>query len=244
MTRATKNALRVQRTQRTRKPVVPPQFAAAAASWGTIMPAALYRAHPALPTTSEGFGALLRTVIGMPLPICLAPTGSSLHRNAAASYWESIIALQCYQNCYHRLTRANTPASAPLRRFLSFSPWRAPARLRLKSQKSLGNPSQASAKQFCRAEMCPDKERPAGNTCRISKGLDAVWAYFCPSKPCLPLSTDGIVTLALLIAAVKKEIAQYFPDIESIFKRVSINRGQRLTSARRNRLPLRRRPEG
>ena len=162
----------------------------------------------------------------MPLPICLAPTGSSLHRNAAASYWESIIALQCYQNCYHRLTRANTPASAPLRRFLSFSHWRAPARLRLKSQKSLGNPSLAGAKQFCRAEMCPDKERPAGNTCRISKGLDAVWAYFCPSKPCLPLSTDGIVTLALLIAAVKKEIAQYFPDIESIFKRVSINRGK------------------
>ena len=185
--------------------MVPPQFAAAAASWGTIMPAALYRAHPALPTTSEGFGALLRTVIGMPLPICLAPTGSSLHRNAAASYWESIIALQCYQNCYHRLTRANTPASAPLRRFLSLSPWRAPARLRLKSQKSLGNPSQAGAKQFCRAEMCPDKERPAGNTCRISKGLDAVWAYFCPSKPCLPLSTDG-------------SILQYFPPfVNEIF---------------------------
>ena len=131
--------------------MVPPQFAAAAASWGTIMPAALYRAHPALPTTSEGFGALLRTVIGMPLPICLAPTGSSLHRNAAASYWESIIALQCY--------------------YVS-------------------------------------------------------------------------VTLALLIAAVKKEIAQYFTDIESIFKRVSINRGQGIASARHNRLPLRRRPEG
>ena len=93
---------------------------------------------------------------------------------------------------YHRLTRANTPASAPLRRFLPFSPWRAPARLRLKNQKALGNPSLAGAKQFCRAEMCPDKERPAGNTCRISKGLDAVWAYFCPSKPCLPLSTDGM----------------------------------------------------
>ena len=93
---------------------------------------------------------------------------------------------------YHRLTSTNTPASAPLRRFLSFSPWRAPARLRLKNQKALGNPSLAGAKQFCRAEMCPDKERPAGNTCRISKGLDAVWAYFCPSKPCLPLSTDGM----------------------------------------------------
>ena len=106
---------------------------------------------------------------------------------------------------YHRLTRANTPASAPLRRFLPFSPWRAPERLRLKSQKSLGNPSLAGAKQFCRAEMCPDKERPAGNTCRISKGLDAVWAYFCPSKPCLPLSTDG-------------SILQYFPPfVNEIF---------------------------
>ena len=39
--------------------------------------------------------------------------------------------------------------------------------------------------------MCPDKKRPAGNTCRIAKGLDAVWVHFCPSKPCLPLSTDG-----------------------------------------------------
>ena len=41
--------------------------------------------------------------------------------------------------------------------------------------------------------MCPDKKRPAENTCRIVKGLDAVWAHFCPSKPCLPLSIDGII---------------------------------------------------
>ena len=46
--------------------------------------------------------------------------------------------------------------------------------------------------------MCPDKKRPAGNTCRIAKGLDAVWAHFCPSKPCLPLSTDGTSGEALL----------------------------------------------
>ena len=103
-----------------------------------------------------------------------------------STYWRFYLA-------YHRLTKANTPASAPLRRFLPFSPWRAPARLRLKSQKSLENTSPAGAKQFCRAEMCPDKERPAGNTCRISKGHDAVWAHFCPSKPCLPLSIDGIL---------------------------------------------------
>ena len=41
--------------------------------------------------------------------------------------------------------------------------------------------------------MCPDKKRPAENTCRIVKGLDAVWAHFCLSKPCLPLSIDGSV---------------------------------------------------
>ena len=44
--------------------------------------------------------------------------------------------------------------------------------------------------------MCPDKKRPAENTCRIVKGLDAVWAHFCPSKPCLPLSIDGILIAA------------------------------------------------
>ena len=110
---------------------------------------------------------------------------------------------------YHQLTRANTPGGVSFRRFLIFSPWRAPAslqrnvarqhrriyadsaRLRLKSQKSLENPSLAGAYSFAGAEMCPDKERPAENTCRIVKGLDAVWAHFCPSKPCLPLSTDG-----------------------------------------------------
>ncbi len=46
--------------------------------------------------------------------------------------------------------------------------------------------------------MCPDKERPAGNTCRIAKGLDAVWALLCPPKPCLLLSTDGSVPQEVL----------------------------------------------
>ena len=107
------------------------------------------------------------------------------------------------------MTRASTPDSVSFRRFLPFSPWRAPAslqrnvarqhrreyadsaRLRLKNQKSLENPSLAGAYSFAGAEICPDKERPAENTCRIVKGLDAVWAHFCPSKPCLPLSIDG-----------------------------------------------------
>ena len=92
---------------------------------------------------------------------------------------------------YHRLTRTNTPDSVSFRRFLPFSPYWASAQLRLKSQKSLENTSLAGASSFVGAEMCPDKKRPAGNTCRIAKGLDAVWAHFCPSKPCLPLSTDG-----------------------------------------------------
>ena len=72
---------------------------------------------------------------------------------------------------YHQLTRANTPASASFRLFLLFSPWRASARLRLKSQKSLENPSLTGAKQFCRSEMCPDKERPAENTAVLSRDL-------------------------------------------------------------------------
>ena len=43
---------------------------------------------------------------------------------------------------------------------------------------------------FAGVKMCLDKERHTGNTVRISQHLDAVWAHFCPSKPCLPLSTD------------------------------------------------------
>ena len=39
--------------------------------------------------------------------------------------------------------------------------------------------------------MRPDKEGLAENTYRVVKGLDAVWAHFCPSKPGLPLSSDG-----------------------------------------------------
>ena len=56
--------------------------------------------------------------------------------------------VNCIPFRYHRLTRANKPAAATFRRFLSFSPWRAPARLRLKNQKSLENASAAGAKQF------------------------------------------------------------------------------------------------
>ena len=74
----------------------------------------------------------------------------------------------------------------------AFCPFRLGGRrLHLKKQKSLENPSLSGAGSFAGAEMRPDKERPAENTYCIVKGLDAVWAHFCPSKPCLPLSSDG-----------------------------------------------------
>ncbi len=40
--------------------------------------------------------------------------------------------------------------------------------------------------------MRSGNEKPAGNTLCIVKGFEAAWAFFCPAKPCLPLSTDGI----------------------------------------------------
>ena len=63
--------------------------------------------------------------------------------------------------------------------------------------------------------MYPDKERPAENTCRIVKGLDAVWAHFCPSKPCLPSSIDGIEISATKIphfSTLYKTAACEFPS--------------------------------
>ena len=60
---------------------------------------------------------------------------------------------------YHRLTRANTPDSVSFRRFLPFSPWLAPASLRLKKQKSLENTSPAGAGQFCRSRNVSRQEK-------------------------------------------------------------------------------------
>ena len=60
---------------------------------------------------------------------------------------------------YHQLTRADTPVTAPFRRFFPFSPWRARARLRLKNQKSLENPSLTGAEQFCRSRNVSRQEK-------------------------------------------------------------------------------------
>ncbi len=94
---------------------------------------------------------------------------------------------------YHHLIRADTPDSAPFRRFLPFSPWRASARLHLKKQKSLENPSLSGAKQFCWSGNVFRRGKTRREYCRIIKGLDEVWAHFLPSKPCLPLSSDGMI---------------------------------------------------
>ena len=61
--------------------------------------------------------------------------------------------------------------------------------------------------------MGPDKKRPTENTCRIVKGLDAVWAHFCPPKPCLPLSIDGKVSGLNLDPLVHCEIEVFSTDL-------------------------------
>ena len=114
-------------------------------------------------------------------------------------------------NAYHRSARANTPANDvfPLL-FALFALAGVSLAPKGTSLGSIGenmptppacvsktkNHSKIHRRQvrssFAGAEMGPDKKRPAENTCRIVKGLDAVWAHFCPPKPCLPLSIDGI----------------------------------------------------
>ena len=88
------------------------------------------------------------------------------------------------------MTRTSTPDSVSFRRFLPFSPWRAPAslqrnvarqhrreyadsaRLRLKNQKSLENTSLAGALQFCRSRNVPRQEKgPQRILAVLSRGL-------------------------------------------------------------------------
>ena len=47
--------------------------------------------------------------------------------------------------------------------------------------------------QFCRSRNVSRQGKARREYCRIVKGLDAVWAHFCPSKPCLPLLIDGTI---------------------------------------------------
>ena len=68
------------------------------------------------------------------------------------------------------------------------------------SQKTLENPSLAGALQFCRSRNSFSQGKPLDHTCRMVKGLDAVWANFCPSKPRLPSFIGG-----------KKQVGQPLP---------------------------------
>ena len=103
---------------------------------------------------------------------------------------------------YRRRTRARPPVGVSFRRFSSFSAWRAPARLRLKSQKPHENSSPTGAVQFCRSRNAARQGKSRGSYWRMAKGHDAVWAYFLPSmecraynalqNTCVPLSIDGM----------------------------------------------------
>ena len=61
--------------------------------------------------------------------------------------------------------------------------------------------------------MRSGNEKPAGNTLCIDKGFEAAWAFFCPSKPCVLLSTDGTYlqrekTVAIIVSlTVKGEVS-------------------------------------
>ena len=68
------------------------------------------------------------------------------------------------------------------------------------SQKTLENPSLAGALQFCRSRNLFSQGKPLDHTCRMVKGLDAVWATFCPLKPRSPSFIGG-----------KKQVGQPLP---------------------------------
>ena len=78
--------------------------------------------------------------------------------------------------------------------FLPFSPWRAP------SSKPYVSKTKKHSKihrwqvlcSFAGATNVLGQKSPVTNTCRIVKEIDAIWAHLGPSKPCLPLSIDGI----------------------------------------------------
>ena len=64
---------------------------------------------------------------------------------------------------------------------------------------------------FAGAEMQPDTERPAEHTFRMVKRIDAVWADFCPAKPCLPLFVDGKYTIIQKLPCVKSKSSSSRP---------------------------------
>ena len=48
--------------------------------------------------------------------------------------------------------------------------------------------------------MRSGNEKPTGNTLCIAKGFEAAWTYFCPSKPCVSLPSDGQIKRFIAMA--------------------------------------------
>ena len=57
---------------------------------------------------------------------------------------------------------------------------------------------------FAGAEKRPDDEKTAGNTLCIFKVFEDVWTFFCPSKPCVSLSTEGTKYYAHWLSTEKR----------------------------------------
>ena len=74
------------------------------------------------------------------------------------------------------------PVGVSLRGFLPFSPWRASARPRLKSQKSLKYPSPAGAGSFAGAEMCVQATKSPPGMLAHFQGLCGCMRAFLPVK--------------------------------------------------------------
>ena len=52
-------------------------------------------------------------------------------------------------------------------------------------------------------QKCVQTRKGPQRSCRIVKGLDAVWAHFCLSKPCL----EPVSSMVFSVAALKTQIS-------------------------------------
>ena len=121
---------------------------------------------------------------------------------------------------YHRLTRANTPDSVSFRRFLPFSPWRAPARLRLKNQKSLENPSLAGALQFCRQQKCVQTRKgPQRILAVLSRGLTQYGRISARQNRVCPCQSMVLITIQIILYRIRLRFATF--PLENFFRFLS-----------------------
>lgn len=112
------------------------------------------------PPTIQKYRNSLFNFIFIPQPLNSSLSNEGLFIKVAEIHThENEIKCSYSKGYYHRSTRANTPANVSFRCFLPFSPWRASARLRLKSQKTFENTSPAGAEQFCRSRNGSRQEK-------------------------------------------------------------------------------------